>query len=124
MNIKEIIMLLFGLVERPEKLRRNTMVKHIILWTLKDEYTQAQKKEIRAGIKEGLEGLKGQIPGMIDISVRTDYLPTSTVDVMLDTTFEDADALAAYAKNPKHVAVADTRVRPFTANRACMDFEV
>ena len=40
------------------------------------------------------------------------------------TTFEDADALAAYAKNPKHVAVADTRVRPFTANRACMDFEV
>lgn len=43
------------------------MVKHIILWTLKDEYTQAQKKEIRAGIKEGLEGLKGQIQGMIDI---------------------------------------------------------
>ena len=32
------------------------MVKHIILWTLKDEYTEAQKKEIRAGIKEGLEG--------------------------------------------------------------------
>lgn len=100
------------------------MVKHIILWTLKDEYTEAQKKEIRAGIKEGLEELKGQIPGMIDISVRTDYLPTSTVDVMLDTTFEDADALAAYAKNPMHVAVADTKVRPFTANRACMDFEV
>ena len=87
------------------------MVKHIILWTLKDEYTEAQKAEIRAGIKEGLEGLKGQIPGMLDISVRTDYLPTSTVDVMLDTTFED-------------VAVADTKVRPFTSNRACMDFEV
>ena len=34
------------------------MVKHIILWTLKDEYTEAQKKEIRAGIKKGLEGLK------------------------------------------------------------------
>ena len=32
--------------------------------------------------------------------------------------------LAAYAKNPKHVAVADTKVRPFTENRACMDFEV
>ena len=59
------------------------MVKHIILWTLKDEYTEAQKTEIRAGIKEGLEGLKGQIPGMLDISVRTDYLPTSTVDVCL-----------------------------------------
>lgn len=41
------------------------MVKHIILWTLKDEYTEAQKKEIRAGIKEGLEGLKGQIPACL-----------------------------------------------------------
>ena len=100
------------------------MVKHIILWTLKEEFSGEEKETIKQGIKEGLEGLKGQIPGMIDISVRTDYLPTSTVDVMLDTTFEDADALAAYAKNPKHVAVADTKVRPFTANRACMDFEV
>ena len=100
------------------------MVKHIILWTLKEELSGEEKETIKQGIKEGLEGLKGQIPGMIDISVRTDYLPTSTVDVMLETTFEDADALAAYAKNPKHVAVADTRVRPFTANRACMDFEV
>ena len=100
------------------------MVKHIILWTLKEELSGEEKETIKQGIKEGLEGLKGQIPGMIDISVRTDYLPTSTVDVMLDTTFEDADALAAYAKNPKHVAVADTKVRPFTANRACMDFEV
>lgn len=100
------------------------MVKHIILWTLKEEYTDAQKAEIRAGIKEGLEGLKGQIPGMIDISVRTEYLPSSTVDVMLDTTFENVEALAAYATHPKHVAVADSKVRPYTANRACMDFEV
>ena len=86
--------------------------------------TQRHRRRNTCRHKKGLEGLKGQIPGMIDISVRTDYLPTSTVDVMLDTTFEDADALAAYAKNPKHVAVADTKVRPFTANRACMDFEV
>ena len=100
------------------------MVKHIILWTLKEEYTDAQKAEIRAGIKEGLEGLKGQIPGMIDISVRTEYLPSSTVDVMLDTTFENAEALAACATHPKHVVVADSKVRPYTANRACMDFEV
>ena len=65
------------------------MVKHIILWNLKDEYSEEQKEQIRKGIKEGLEGLAGQIPGMIDISVRIDYLPSSTVDVMLDTTFED-----------------------------------
>ena len=60
------------------------MVKHIILWNLKDEFTEEQKADIRAGIKEGLEGLAGQIPGLIDISVRTEYLPSSTVDVMLE----------------------------------------
>ena len=51
-------------------------------------------------------------------------LEDAGLSVCICTTFEDADALAAYAKNPKHVAVADTKVRPFTANRACMDFEV
>lgn len=100
------------------------MVKHIILWTLKEEFTEEQKADIRAGIKEGLEGLAGQIPGMMDISVRTDYLPSSTVDVMLDSTFEDAEALKKYSTHPKHVAVADSKVRPYTATRACIDFEV
>ena len=100
------------------------MVKHIILWNLKDEFTEEQKADIRAGIKEGLEGLAGQIPGLIDISVRTEYLPSSTVDVMLDTTFESAEALKNYSTHPKHVAVEDSKVRPYTAVRSCIDYEV
>ena len=100
------------------------MVKHMILWKLKDEFTEEQKADIRAGIKEGLEGLAGQIPGMIDISVRTEYLPTSTVDVMLDTTFESVEALKNYSTHPKHVAVSDSKVRPYTAVRSCIDYEI
>ena len=100
------------------------MVKHIILWQLKAELSEEEKQTVKAGIKEGLEGLAGKVPGLTEVHVQTQGLASSNADVMLDTTFEDADALAAYAKNPKHVAVADTRVRPFTANRACMDFEV
>ena len=99
------------------------MVKHVILWTLKDSLSDEEKKSVKAGIKEGLEGLAGQIPGMIDISVRIDYLPSSTVDVMLDTTFEDEQALRNYSTNPKHVAVADSKVRPYTAVRSCIDYE-
>lgn len=104
------------------------MVKHIILWTLKEELSGEEKETIKQGIKqgikEGLEGLSGQIPGLLEISVRTDCLPSSTVDVMLDSTFESAKALKNYSTHPKHVAVADGKVRPYTANRACMDFEV
>ena len=78
----------------------------------------------KAGIKEGLEGLAGQIPGLTDIKVRIDCLSSSNVDVMLDSTFVDEEALHNYSTNPKHVAVADTKVRPYTAIRSCMDFEI
>ncbi|MBO5796789.1 MAG: Dabb family protein [Clostridia bacterium] len=97
------------------------MVKHIILWQLKDEI--ADKAAVKAGIKEGLEGLAGQIPGLLSITVHTEGLPSSNADVMLDSSFEDEAALAAYALHPAHVAVADSAVRPFTKTRLCLDFE-
>lgn len=99
------------------------MVKHIILWQLKDELTAAEKAEVKAGIKAGLEGLAGQIPGLIDIKVQTECLASSNVDVMLNSTFVDEQALKSYANHPAHVKVADNQVRPFTKLRTCMDFE-
>ena len=100
------------------------MIKHVILWTLKDQYSGAQMEEIKAGIKEGLEGLKGQIPGLVDIKVYTNGLSSSNTDLMLDSTFENEEALKNYATHPAHVAVADNKVRPFTASRNCLDFEL
>ncbi len=100
------------------------MVKHVILWTLKDEYSAEEIAEIKSGIKSGLEGLKGRIPGLIDIKVNTEPLSSSNCDLMLDSTFEDEEALKGYAVHPEHVQVADTKVRPHTASRVCMDYEV
>lgn len=99
------------------------MVKHIILWQLKDELSAEEKAQVKAGIKEGLEGLKGQIPGLTEIHVRAEGLASSNVDVMLDSTFTDEAALKAYAVHPAHVEVADTKVRPYTKSRACLDYE-
>ena len=100
------------------------MVKHVILWTLKDEYSEDQIEGIKAGIKSGLEGLKGVVPGLVDIKVNTEPLPSSNCDVMLDSTFEDEAALKGYSVHPSHVEVANTKVRPYTASRVCMDYEV
>lgn len=100
------------------------MVKHIILWQLKDEFSAQEKETIKAGIKAGLEGLAGQIPGLTEIKVQTEMLASSNVDVMLDSTFVDEAALKGYAVHPAHVEVADTKVRPYTKTRACIDFEV
>ena len=83
------------------------MVKHVILWQLKDELSDTEKAAVKAGIKEGLEGLAGQIPGLVDIRVNIDVLPSSNADLMLDTTFETAEALKGYSTHPAHVAVAN-----------------
>jgi hypothetical protein len=100
------------------------MVKHIILWTLKDELSAEEKEQVKLGIKEGLEGLAGKIPGMIDIKVNINGLASSNADLMLDSTFESEEALKDYAVHPEHVAVADGKVRPYTKIRSCLDFEI
>ena len=100
------------------------MVKHVILWQLKDEFSEEEKVTIKAGIKEGLESLKGKIPGLVDIHVQTEYLASSTAEVMLDSTFESEEALKGYSTHPEHVKVADEKVRPYTKNRSCLDYIV
>ena len=99
------------------------MVKHIIIWTLKSELSEEEKVAVKAGIKEGLEGLVGKVPGLLDVKVQIDgRLDSSNADVMLDCTLESEEALKGYAVHPAHVEVANTKVRPFTAVRSCLDF--
>ena len=100
------------------------MVKHVIVWILKDEYSDAEKAVIRKGIKEGLEGLKGKIPGIVDINVYTEGLESSNGDLMLDSTFESVEALNGYTVHPAHVEIATTKVRPFVKIRSSFDYQV
>ena len=100
------------------------MVKHVILWNLKEEYSAEEKQTIKANIKREIEGLMGKIPGLLDIKVYTEGLASSNADLMLDSSFESEEALKGYAIHPDHVAVADGFVRPHTAKRSCLDFNV
>lgn len=101
------------------------MVKHIILWTLNPELSEEQKNNVKADIKKGLEGLLGVVPGLTEIKVNiSGRLDSSNCDVMLDSTLESAEALKVYATHPAHVEVANTKVRPYTVQRTCLDFEI
>lgn len=100
------------------------MVKHVILWQLKDELSEESKAAVKGDIKAGLEGLAGKIPGLIEIHVNTEGLASSNADVMLDSSFEDEESLKGYAVHPAHVAVADGVVRPNVKLRVCMDYEI
>lgn len=101
------------------------MVKHIILWTLRDGLSETEKETIKEGIKAGLEGLVGKVPGLLDARVQIGgRLASSNADLMLDSTLESEEALKAYAVHPEHVKVADSKVRPYTSVRSCLDFEI
>lgn len=99
------------------------MVEHIILWKLKEEYSEEEKNKITHGIKNGLEGLKGQIEGLEYVNVQTDKLPSSTCDLMLHCKFTDEKSLKYYKTHPAHQNVANTYVRPFVEVRLCIDYE-
>lgn len=100
------------------------MVKHIILWKLRSDLSEAQKREAALAIKQGLEGLQGQVPGLLDIRVQIDgRLDSSNADIMLDCTLDSEASLKGYAVYPAHVAVANGVVRPNTEVRTCLDYE-
>ncbi len=95
------------------------MVKHVILWKLKEEHNTPAVKQ---AIKQQLEALVGVVPGLLEMKIETEALPSSNADIMLYSVLESEEALKGYATHPAHVHVADTYVRPFTATRMCLDF--
>ncbi len=98
------------------------MVKHIVMWSFKEEVGAEERKEASVKIKEGLEGLVGVVPGLLKAEVVIDPISSSSHDLALISELDTPESLKAYATNPDHVKVA-TFVRSVTCNRACMDYE-
>lgn len=99
------------------------MIKHMIIWTINEKFSAEEKQTIMQNAKRELEALKGKVPGLVDIKLQIEKLSSSNGDMMLDSTLESAEALKVYQTHPAHVAAADGFVRPFTAQRLCIDFE-
>ena len=99
------------------------MVHHIVMWKFKPEIEENRKPELKKAMEENLKGLVGKVPGLLTVDYVTDPIPSSTHDVALITTLEKAEDIAVYGSHPEHVKVADTYVRPYTIERACLDYE-
>ena len=84
------------------------MIKHIVMWRLKDFAEGANKKENALKIKSSLEGLKSKIKEIrfievgISISDAADFY-----DVVLITEFKDLRDLENYQKHPEHIKVGE-----------------
>lgn len=98
------------------------MVHHIVLWNLKEELSEQEKKEAAANIKEKLETVGKQVDGVVSLKVEINELPSSNKDIGLISVFESVEALNAYQKHPAHVQ-AGAYVGSVTCGRTCLDYE-
>lgn len=98
------------------------MVKHMIIWKMKDEIED--KAAAKTAIKEALEGLVGKIDGLTEMKILTEGFDCSAGDLMMDSTLVSRTALDAYQKHPLHQEVANNLVRPNMSQRLSFDYEV
>jgi len=93
------------------------MVKHIVLYTLKDG---VEKDEAVKMIASHLEPLVGKIPGLLHLEVRRAY---NGMDYALYSEFESREALASYAVHPLHLE-AKTHFAALLNSRVAADYDV
>lgn len=96
------------------------MVKHIVLWTLKDEEKKDEDRII-AGFQKRFKALLGVVDGLTAIEVGKNY-NGGDFDMVLNCEFTTKEAQDSYQTNPAHLAIA-TDVRKMVCNRVCVDYE-
>jgi quinol monooxygenase YgiN len=91
------------------------MIKHIVLFTLKDPANAPQVKAL-------LDSCKDIVPGIreFEVGIKTEGLE-ATADVVLVSTFADAAALAAYQPHPHHQGVV-AQIREMASGRQVLDY--
>ena len=94
------------------------MIKHIVLYTLKEG---VNKPEAIETIRSVLEPLVGKIPGLTHMEIRAAY--HGGMDYALYSEFESKEALAAYKDHPAHLE-AKTHFWTFLNERYCADYEL
>ena len=100
------------------------MIYHIVMWNFKPEVEEEKKAAIKADMAVNLKGLVGQVPGLLTVEFVENTIPSSTHEIALITTLEKAEDISVYATHPAHVHVADTYVRPYVCERACLDCKI
>jgi hypothetical protein len=99
------------------------VVKHIVMWRLKEAAEGCGKAENARRAKAALEGLVGKIPGILKLEVGINFCPEeSAADIVLYSEFASRAELDAYQAHPDHQAV-----KPFIGSirteRRIVDYE-
>lgn len=99
------------------------MVRHIVMFKLKEFDTPEEKEAKMQEIKVALEALIDKIDVLHMIRLDFNVNPAETWDIILTTELDSLADVNTYANHPEHVAVAKNIIGPVKADRACVDYE-
>lgn len=100
------------------------MIYHIVMWNFKKEVDDSEKERLKSDMALHLKALVGKVPGLLTVDFIERPFSSSTHEMALVTTFARAEDIPVYAGHPEHVRAADAYVRPYTCDRACLDYEL
>jgi hypothetical protein len=93
------------------------MVRHIVMWKLRD-------KADAPLLKARLEALNGAIPGLLSLEVGIDFLESQqSADLVLVADMESRAALDLYQAHPEHQAIVPL-VKAAAISRSVVDYEM
>ena len=92
------------------------MVKHVVMWKFRPG-----EREKMLEFLEGLRGLQGQIPQIVEQEIGVDAAGGGNYDAVLISVFRTAEDLEAYKKDPRHVAVSSL-CKAIRTDRVAVDF--
>lgn len=99
------------------------MVKHIVLFKLKEEVPAAEKLAAMTRFKEAIEALPAKISVIRHIEVGLNINPGETWSIALYSEFDSLEDVKTYAVHPDHVA-AGKLLAEVKESRACVDYEL
>jgi Stress responsive A/B Barrel Domain len=99
------------------------MIKHIVMWKLKDGAEGLTKDQIARKIKSDLEALVPVIPAIGKLEVGINIIPSDAAfDVALYSEFASQTELQTYMSHPAHQAIVGF-IRSVITNRHVVDYE-
>ena len=98
------------------------MVRHIVLFRLKESLSQAEKRDIAVRFKTAIEALPEVIGFIGKIEVGLNINPGEQWHIALYSEFDSLDDVKYYAQHPDHVA-AGKLLAHVKESRACVDYE-
>jgi len=98
------------------------MLHHVVMWKLKAHAEGADRATNLRQAHALLQGCAHLVPGVLRFEVAMAQPGLEcTYDLVLNTTFTDAAALAAYQSHPAHVAIKPF-MKAVVEARQCMDY--